>query len=193
MGRVGTGGGWDPKIGARRGTGHPSPAPMPQPAPGLSSDDRLRAELVALLRGGNAHLGTADVLAGVPADRIHDRPDGMPHSLWDLLEHLRFTQADILEFCRGDYADKTWPDDYWPDHEATPEEWDATRDAFLAGLDALVAIAEDPEADLTAEFDHAPGYTLLRELLLAADHNAHHLGQVIVLRRELGLWPPPRG
>lgn len=162
-----------------------------RPEPGLPPSARLGAELAALLRGGNAHLDAASILAGVPAGRINDRPDGLPHSLWDLLGHLHITQADILEFCRGDYAEKQWPADYWPDREGTEADWDAARDRFFADLDALVALALDPEADLLAELDHAPGYTLLRELMLAADHNAHHLGQVIALRRQLGLWPPP--
>lgn len=130
-------------------------------------------------------------LSGVPTSRINDRLDGSPHSLWDLVEHLRFTQADILEFCHGDYAEKEWPDGYWPDGDASDDDWEAARTAFLADLDELVAMAEDEAADLFAEFDHAPGYTLLRELLLAADHTAYHLGQVVALRRQLGLWPPP--
>lgn len=117
-------------------------------------------------------------------------PDGFEHSLWDLLYHLWFAQRDILEFCRDrDYQPHEWPDAYWPDHEGTADDWGQTLTAFSLDLAVLVRFAE--EGDLTAEFAHAPGYTLLREVLLAADHNAHHLGQVIDLRRALGLWPPP--
>jgi uncharacterized damage-inducible protein DinB len=159
---------------------------MPAPPSGLDPDARLRAELAALLRGGQAHVAAAAALDGIPPERVNERPHGLPYSLWALVWHLHFTQADILEFVRGPYEKKVWPADYWPAHDATPHEWEKTRAAFLADLDAAVALAA--EADLTAELPHAPGYTVLRELLLIADHNAHHLGEVIVLRRLLGLW-----
>lgn len=165
---------------------------MNPPPSKLTPDARLRHEVAALLRGQNAHVDAATPLRGIPADRVNERVDGFPHSLWDLLEHLRFTQADILEFARSaDYEAKEWPADYWPNREATPAEWEATKTQFLADLDALVALAKDEDADLFAELAWAPGYTLLRELLLAADHNAYHIGQVVALRRQLGLWPPP--
>ena len=171
----------------------PSPfhtaSPMPPlPPTGLAPERRLRHELSALLRGRQAHVDAATALRGVPEGRINARPAGAPHSLWELVDHLRFTQADILEFVRGpSYAEKRWPDDYWPDHDASGSEWDASVTAFLADLDALAALAET--GDLVAELPWAPGYTLLRELLLAADHNSHHLGQVVLLRRQLGIWP----
>ena len=160
---------------------------MSRPPRPLTPDARLRHEVAALLRGRQAHVDAAAALADVPADRVGERAGG-EHSLWDLLEHLRFTQADLLEFSRSSgYREKDWPADYWPDGPAPPGAWDAARRSFLADLDALVALAET--GDLTAELGHAPGYTLLRELLLAADHNAYHLGQVVALRRRLGLWP----
>ena len=153
--------------------------------------DRLRTELAALLRGGNAHVATLDALTHVPESVVNERPDGFVHSLWDLLEHLRIAQADILAFTRGaDYRELDWPADYWPDAPAAPGDWARALDAFGADLDALVALAGDESTDLLAELPHAPGYTPLRELLLAADHNAHHLGQVIDVRRALGCWPP---
>ena len=161
---------------------------MARPARGLSPDARLRAEVAALLRGRNAHVDPETALGGVPPDRVDDRA-GSEHSLWELAWHLRFTQADILEFSRSaDYAEKAWPDDYWPDGPTPPGAWAETVRAFLADRDALVGLAET--GDLTAGLPWAPGYTLLRELLLAADHNAYHLGQVVALRRRLGLWPP---
>jgi uncharacterized damage-inducible protein DinB len=164
---------------------------MPRPQIGLAPDARLRAEVVALLRGGHAHVDTATALDGIPFDRVHDRVDGAPHSLWDLVYHLWFAQRDILTFTLDPgYEAHDWPDDYWPSDEATPEAWTETLVAFRADLDRLVALVEDPARDLTAELDHAPGYTLLRQAMLAADHNAHHLGQVILLRRQLGIWEP---
>ena len=160
---------------------------MPTPPRSLGPDARLRHEVAALLRGQQAHVDAHAALAGVPPDGVDDRAGGA-HSLYDLVWHLRFTQADILEFSRGaSYRDKAWPGDYWPDGLADGA-WDAECAAFLADLDTLVGLAET--GDLVAEFEHAPGYTLLRELLLVADHNAYHLGQVVALRRRLGLWPP---
>ena len=162
---------------------------MPNLSPDLDldPDTRLRAELVALLRGGQAHLDAAAILDGIPPARVNARVEGHPHSLWDLLEHLRFTQADILEFCRPGYTEKAWPDDYWPSSPARPSDWESARFQFVEDFDALIELAET--GDLFAEFGWAPGYTLLRELMLAADHNSHHLGQIIALRRQLGLWP----
>ncbi len=162
---------------------------MPLPEAGLAPDPRLRSELVALLRGGNAHVDTRTALDGIPPDRVNERPDGLPYSLWELTYHLWFTQHDILVFTQNpDYKGHDWPDDYWPDADATPESWADTSQAFRSDLDRLVELVEDESSDLTAPFDHAPGYTLLREILLAADHNAHHLGEVIVVRRLLGIW-----
>ncbi len=162
---------------------------MPKPEPGLTGDARLRAEVVALLRGGNAHLPPESVLDGIPFERVGERVDGLPYALWELVYHLWFTQHDILVFSLNpDYAGHRWPDAYWPDAEATPESWADTRQAFLDDLEKLVRLVESEATDLLAELDHTPGYTLLREALLAADHNAHHLGEVIALRRLLGLW-----
>ncbi|MEL6614995.1 MAG: DinB family protein [Bacteroidota bacterium] len=163
---------------------------MLRPTPGLDPHARLRAELVALLRGGNAHVPPLASLRGIPPEAIHARVPGLPHTLWEVLYHLWYTQEDILDFCRNpDYAEREWPTSYWPEADGTPKQWNDTLAAFERDLDALIDLAET--GDLTAEFDHAPGYTLLREILLAADHNAHHAGQVIDLRRALGLWPPP--
>ena len=161
---------------------------MTRPSASQRPDARLRSELVALLRGGNAHVPTLDALKDVPADAVHQRPQGFVHSLGDVLYHLWFTQRDILEFCRrADYAEPHWPDAYWPTPGAAVD-WDRTLDAFSADLREAVRLART--ADLFAELDHAPGYTALRELLLVADHNAHHMGQVITLRRSLEIWPP---
>ena len=161
---------------------------MPPPRD-LAPDARLRHELTALLRGGQAHAGLR-ALDGVPGARVNDRVDDLPYSLYDLVWHLRYAQADLLEYATAaDYASKDWPADYWPDGPAGPDDWDREKAAFLRDLGALVTLAET--TDLTAELDHAPGYTALRQILVAADHNSHHLGQVIALRRQLGLWPPP--
>ncbi len=171
----------------------PPPTHLPRaltpPPTSLAPDDRLRHEGTALLRGAQAHVDAHAALGGIPPDRVNDRADGWEHSLWDLMEHLRFAQADILEFVRGDYHDKDWPADYWPERDASADDWRQSRAGFFRDLDALVDLVQT--ADLTAELPHAPGYTVLRQVLLAADHNAYHLGQIVALRRLLGLWPPP--
>jgi len=159
---------------------------MPKPQTDLAPDARLRAELAALLQGRNAHVDAATALAGIPPDRINNRVDGLPYSLWDLLEHLRYSQADILEFCAPGYVKKAWPDAYWPDAPASPADWETARTGFLADIEAFIELAKT--RDLYAEFAWASGYTLLRQILVAADHNSHHLGQVVALRRQLGVW-----
>lgn len=162
---------------------------MPRPTAGLDPNARLRAELVAFLRGANAHVPPLASLRGVPPEAINVRAPGLPHTLWELLYHLWFAQNDILDFSRNpDYTEREWPDAYWPAAPGTPEDWTLVLSDFEADLDALIDLAAS--GDLTAEFEHAPGYTLLREILLAADHNAHHAGQVVDVRRSLGLWPP---
>lgn len=163
---------------------------MPAPPPGLGPDARLRAELAALLRGGHAHIDARTALDDIPPKQVNDRPKGFEHSLWQLLWHLHAAQRDVLHFVRDpDYEAAEWPDDYWPSEKhAGPKEWIETLMAFLVDLDAVVALVEDEHTDLFAELGHAPGYTLFRQALLVADHNAYHLGQVLDLRRALGLW-----
>ncbi|MDX1419571.1 MAG: DinB family protein [Rubricoccaceae bacterium] len=164
---------------------------MPAPQTGLDADARLRAEVAALLRGGNAHVDAAAILDGIPFDRVNEQPEGLPYSLWDLVYHLWFSQHDLLVFSiNPDYQGHDWPADYWPSDDATETAWGDTVQAFSDDLDKLVRLVESPKTDLLAELDHAPGYTLLRQALLAADHNAHHLGQVITVRRLLGIWEP---
>ena len=162
------------------------------PAAGpLTPDVRLRAEVVDRLLGGHASV-TADLaVSGVPEALVNARPAGAAHSLWDLVWHVCFTQADILRFsAEPDYRAPAWPEAYWPGHEAGAGEWNGTVAAFFADRDRLVELVRDPATDLTAELSHAPGYTVLREALLAAEHTAYHVGQIVWVRRALGLWPP---
>ncbi len=168
----------------------PTAPTMPRPTSGLASGERLRAELVALLRGANAHTPVRACLRGIPPQAINVRAPGLPHTLWEQLYHLWFTQNDILLFCQNaDYTAPEWPAAYWPAAPATGDDWALALADFGSDLSAMIELANT--GDLTSEFRHAPGYTLLREVLLVADHNSHHTGQVIDLRRSLGLWPPP--
>ena len=157
----------------------------------MDRDDALREHLLYLLRGGGAHLDFEAAVAGLPAALRGARPAGVPHSPWRLLEHLRLAQWDILEFSRDpDHVSPPWPEGYWPD-SAPPDDraWDASLAAFRADLEAMKALVADPESDLHTPFPHGNGQTLLREALLVTDHNAYHLGQLVLVRRLLGAWP----
>jgi len=153
--------------------------------------DVLREQVLALLRGGNAHMNFDQVVADFPLDRINERPPNVEYTPWHLVEHLRITQWDILQFVVDPaHESPEWPRGYWPAPESTAgtPEWQATLDGFQADLGALQELAGDPDRDLTAELPHAPGYNLLRELLLAADHNAYHIGELGILRQVMQAW-----
>lgn len=152
----------------------------------------LREQLVALLRGGMAHMTFDEAVADFPPDRINERPPQVPYTPWHLLEHLRLTQRDIVEFSRDpDYRERRWPADYWPERAATADAagWARTLAAFRDDLEALCALALDPATELHARIPWGDGQTILRELLLVADHNAHHLGEFAILRQVMGTWP----
>ena len=155
-------------------------------------DAILRQQLVELISGGNAHVDYEKALADFPAELRGKRPKSSPHSPWELLEHLRIAQEDILEYSRdSSHRSPDWPEGYWP---ATPQPpdlsaWDSTVQQFRHDLQAMCALIQDPASDLFAPFSNGSGHTLLREALLVADHNSHHLGQLLLLRRVLGAWP----
>jgi uncharacterized damage-inducible protein DinB len=152
----------------------------------------LRDHLLRLLDWRDAHAGFDAAVDGVPSGLRGAQADGLPYTAWQLLEHLRLAQHDILDFCRNPaYAQPAWPDDYWPASAAPPtgDAWDESIRAFRADRDALKALTTDPDVDLFAEIPHGSGQTYLRELLLVADHTSYHVGQLVVLRRLLGDWP----
>jgi hypothetical protein len=151
----------------------------------------LREHLLYLLRGGGAHLDFEKAIAGLPPELRGAKPDGVPHTPWRLLEHLRLAQWDILEFSRNPrHVSLPFPEGYWPRGDAPPDAaaWDRSVEAFRADLRAMQALVADPGSDLFTPFPHGEGQTLLREALLVADHNAYHLGQLVVVRRLLGAW-----
>jgi hypothetical protein len=155
----------------------------------------MREHLLALLRGGNAHMPFDEAVADFPLDRINDRAPNVSYSPWQLLEHIRITQEDILEFTRDpDWVSPSWPEGHWPapDEEADPARWTATINAIRRDLEAMQALVADPANSLTDDLPHAPGYTLLREALLVADHNAYHIGEFAILRQIMGTWPVDR-
>jgi len=159
----------------------------------MTGDSELRRQLVELLRGGHAHATFDQTVKGFPQNLLAVRPAGMPHSAWELLEHLRITQNDILLFStRSDYVSPKWPEGYWPS-AAGPDgvaEWAQSVKLFLADLAAMESLVLDESKDLHAPFPWGDGQTLLREALLVADHTSYHLGQLLLVRRALGAWPP---
>lgn len=155
------------------------------------SDAALREHLIELLNGGHAHTDFDSVIADFPVEQRGATVTGVPHSAWQLLEHLRICQWDILEFSRSaDHVSPEFPDGYWPDSHLppTPDAWDNSVRAFQEDLQAMRDLVMDPATDLYARIPHGDGQTILREALLVADHNAWHLGQLVFLRRCLGVW-----
>jgi hypothetical protein len=152
----------------------------------------LREQLLYLLRGGGAHLDFDRAVADLAPELRGVRPGGLPHSPWRLLEHLRIAQWDILRFCIDPrHVSPQFPEGYWPQGDAPsdPGAWDRSVEAFRTDLRAMQELVADPATDLFAPLPHGQGQTVLRESLLVADHNAYHLGQLVVVRRLLGAWP----
>lgn len=161
---------------------------MNAPAP-----DLLVTQLIALLKGGNAHVGLDDAVKDFPAKLRGTVPEGLPYSAWQVLEHLRIAQRDILDFCSPGpqgYKPVAWPDAYWPKVAVPPsgESWDTTLAAIKADAERFITLLQQPDADLYTPFPWGEGQNLLREALLIADHNSYHLGEFVLLRRALGSW-----
>ncbi len=155
------------------------------------NDAALRQHLVELLTGGHAHATFEQAVKNLPEELRGKVPKGAEHSPWQLLEHLRIAQWDILEFSRDEeHESPKWPEGYWPKEKAPAEEkaWDKSVRTFKRDLKEMVALVEDPKTDLFAKIPHGDGQTVLREALLAADHNAYHIGQLVLVRRLLGAW-----
>jgi hypothetical protein len=156
-------------------------------------ESALRQELIAALKGGNAHARFEDVVADFPV-RLQGEKAGLPYSGWQLLEHIRLAQNDILRFCKnhdGSYRVLMFPDDYWPKAAAPSgaHAWEKSIAAMLGDREAIVQLLGDPGQDLAAAFPWGDGQNLLREAILVIDHNAYHVGELLALRRLLGIWP----
>ena len=157
----------------------------------MSQTDALRRHVLALLDWHDAHVTFDDAVAGIDPQLVGIQPPGLPYSLWQLLEHIRLAQKDILDFCRNPaYSEPEWPAAYWPPTPAppTPAAWDDSVAAVRSDRAAFTAMFADPALDPFATIPHGQGQTYLREALLVADHNAFHFGQLVVLRRLLGAW-----
>lgn len=156
-----------------------------------ASDKSLRENLIYLLEGGGAHAKFDDVIKGLSPELRGTKPDKLPHSPWMLVEHLRLAQWDILEFSRNrKHVSPAWPEGYWPKTEApaSDADWNQSVNQFRRDLIAMQQLVANPETNLFARIPWGDGQTVLREALLLADHNSHHLGQLIDVRRLLGAW-----
>lgn len=154
-------------------------------------DTVLREQLVKLLKGGEAHANAEAALAGVSPEFRSVRPAANVHSVWEELEHLRLAQEDILRYTiDASWQSPEFPEGYWPaeNQSVTDEMWKASVDGFVSDLKEFVTLVEDSKVDLTAKIPHGEGRTYLRQVLLVADHNAYHLGQIVQARKLLGDW-----
>ena len=157
----------------------------------MNQSDILREHLVKLLEWEDAHVNFDTAVDGIPPPLQRVRPEGLPYSPWELLEHMRLTQNDILSFCRNrDYKAPKWPEKYWPKTTSppTPNDWQESINAFRADRHSLQSLVADPALDLYAKIPHGDGQTYLREVLLVADHSAYHVGELVAVRRLLGVW-----
>jgi hypothetical protein len=157
----------------------------------MESDKRLRQQLATFIDWHEAHADLSSAVKGFPVELRGRVPEGFPHSAWQLLEHIRIALSDIVEFCRDTrHKSPSWPDGYWPKAPAPPSDdaWEESVKAIRASLEAMRKLIQDPKQDLFAPLPGGSGQTLLREVLLAADHNGYHLGQLVLVRRALGTW-----
>ncbi|MGA3088543.1 MAG: DinB family protein [Terriglobales bacterium] len=153
-------------------------------------DQTLRSQLLSFLAGGQAHAKFDDALGDWPVQLAGVKVANFPHTAWMLLEHMRIAQWDILEFTRNrKHASPKWPEQYWPASEAPPNEkmWKASMAAFKKNLRTMEQLVSDRKVDLYARIPWGDGQTVLREALLVADHNAYHLGQLVMLRKSIGI------
>jgi hypothetical protein len=154
-------------------------------------DQALRRHLLDLLKGGNAHVKFDEVVKDFPEYLRGKKPDRQPHTAWRLLEHMRIAQWDIVEFSRSsEHVSPKFPDGYWPegDAPASAAAWEKSVKQFRADLKIMEDLVRNPKTDLYGPIPWGDGQTVLREALLVADHNAYHLGELLLIRRLLGAW-----
>ena len=162
----------------------------------MAADDTLRQHLLDLLGGRSSGTRFDDAVADFPPAAFNRTPPKLPYSPWQLLEHLRIGQRDILSYIRDpSYQSPKWPEGYWPPSDVSANEarWRETLAGFRADQQALQGVIADPKVDLLAPMPHTPGHTVLREILLATSHNAYHIGEFAALRGVMGTWPATRG
>ena len=157
----------------------------------LNEASLLGEHLAKMLEWGDAHVDFNTAVSGISVEFQGVCPVGLPYSVWQLLEHIRLTQSDILNFCRDpNYRAPKWPDQYWPESAAppNPDSWQKSIDSYLAERREMQNLLTDAGSNLFARIPHGEVQTFLREALLLADHTAYHLGEIIAVRRLLGIW-----
>jgi hypothetical protein len=157
----------------------------------MDTDSSVRRHVLSLLRGGHAHVRVDEALKNFPEPLRGRKVRGVPHTAWELLEHMRIAQWDILEFSRNPaHVSPEFPEGYWPASSIPPNRtaWAKAARAFMNDMEEMIRLVKDPATDLFAAIPHGQGQTVLREALLVADHNAYHIGQMVLLRRMLGAW-----
>ena len=159
----------------------------------MHTDERktLVSELITLIETGNAHVSLDETVADIPADLRTIIPDNLPYSIWQLVEHIRIAQWDIIEFClSADHQSPKWPDEYWPENpkSISDEIWDKTLTEIKKDRERFFTLLRDENTDLYQPLSHGDGQNIFREALLIADHNSYHLGEILVLRRLLNCW-----
>ena len=158
----------------------------------MQNESSLREHIVNLLTGKGAHVDFESAIKALPANLRGRRPKGAEHSPWEILEHMRIAQHDILDFSvNPKYKALAWPEEYWPKTKAPASAgaWNRSVQAFRKDLKKMCALVSAESTDLFAKIPHGDGQTILREALLIADHNAYHVGALVLLRRLLGAWP----
>ena len=157
----------------------------------MDHDNQLRQQLAKMMDWNEAHPDFSSAVADFPVKLRGRVPEGLPHSGWQLLEHIRIALCDMVDFSQnGKHKSPKWPEGYWPKDLVPPSEeaWEQSVNAVLENLEAMRKLIGDPKHDLFAPIPHGSGQTLLREALLIADHNAYHIGQLVLVRKELGAW-----
>lgn len=164
----------------------------------MTNRDPVRDQIIAVIDGGHAHMTFDEAVADFPPGHFNTEAPNVPYSFWHILEHIRRTARDILDYIQDPaYRSRTWPDDYWPRREEQADEpaWDATLRGIRTDMASLRAIMVDPDSDLHAPVRNAHGHadhTLLREVCTVIDHNAYHIGEFAILRQVVGTWPVDR-
>ena len=159
----------------------------------MASDDGWKAILASSLDWEQAHASLDNSVKNLAPELRGKRPEGLPHSVWELLDHIRATQHDLLDFCvNPNYAELTWPDDYWPSTPAPASDkaWTDCLAAIRRDREAFARFTTEPGRDLTAKIPHGTGQTYLRTVLVSVDHTSYHVGQIVLVRRLMGAWPP---
>lgn len=156
----------------------------------MKKEHIITEELISLLRKGNAHVSLDDALQSIPTAKNKERPYGLPYSIWELAEHIRITQWDIVQFCKDPkHQSPDWPEGYWPkEKNPTEKEWDKCLEQIKSDREEMIDLITHSGDNLFEPFSHGTGQSIFKEALVLADHNSYHTAEIIVVRRLLGIW-----